>query len=68
MSLSISDDAKRGRAPKRQYRKSLPLPGYLSEVLHREASNMGVTFTTLALDALERGLSLTDKTGEQRAA
>jgi hypothetical protein len=68
MSLSISENVKRVRVPKRQYRKSIVLPSYLSEELHREASHMGVTSTTLALDALERGLSLMDKEVERQAA
>jgi hypothetical protein len=56
MSISITEAVKRGRAPKHHYRKTFPIPLYLSEALHREADNTGVTVTTLILEVLERGL------------
>jgi hypothetical protein len=56
MSMTISEAVKRGRAPKRQYPKTLPIPGYLSEALHYQAKSMGLTVTTLVQDVLERAL------------
>jgi hypothetical protein len=56
MSISLTDAVKRARAPKHNYRKTFPIPLCLSEALHREADNTGVTVTTLILEVLERGL------------
>jgi hypothetical protein len=56
MSISIIEAIKTGRAPKHHFRKTFPIPLYLSAALHREADNAGVTVTTLILDVLERGL------------